>query len=228
MNKLIIVGAGETGEIACHYFERDTEYNVVAFVVEKKYLDKTEILGKPVIAFEDLMKSCPPDEYELYVALAYGRVNTQRAKMFKMCKQMGYKFASYISPYAYVDDTASIGENSFIFEDNTIQYHVSIGDDTVLWSGNHIGHRSIIGDHCWLTSHVVVSGLCIIGDYSFIGVNVTLGDHVDIPRESWLAAGSLLVRSPENVSGRIYMGAPAKIAGQTIYEKFDVKKEDFR
>ena len=52
-----------------------------------------------------------------------------------------------------------IGENCFIFEDNTIQPFVKIGDDVVLWSGNHIGHHAEIGDHCFISSHVVISGL---------------------------------------------------------------------
>jgi sugar O-acyltransferase (sialic acid O-acetyltransferase NeuD family) len=228
LKSLVIVGAGETGEIACHYFERDTDYHVISFVVERNYLNVTNVLGKPVFAFEDILDRFPPDSCHLYVALAYGKLNTQRADIFKRCKEMGYTLATYVSPFAYCDNTAQLGENCFIFEHNTIQYHAEIGNNTVLWSGNHVGHRSVIRDHCWLTSHIVVSGYCEIGEYSFLGVNSTLGDHVQIPRESWVAAGALLIKSPENVAGHIYVGAPAKPMAQSVYEKFDLEKEKFQ
>ena len=35
--KLVIVGAGEFGEIAYEYFTFDSEYEVVAFAVEKAF-----------------------------------------------------------------------------------------------------------------------------------------------------------------------------------------------
>jgi sugar O-acyltransferase (sialic acid O-acetyltransferase NeuD family) len=228
MKNLVIVGAGETGEIACRYFERDTDYRVVSFSVERKYIAATEVLGRSVVPLEEIFDLFPPSDFEMYVALAYGDMNTQRSKIYYYCKRMGYNFASYVSPYAYCDSTATIGENSFIFEHNTIQYYAKIGNNTVLWSGNHIGHRSVIGDHCWLTSHSVVSGSCVIGDYSFIGVNATLGDYVSIPNESWVAAGALLIKSPENIPGRIYIGTPAKPAKQSVYDKFHVDKENFK
>lgn len=67
-----------------------------------------------------------------------------------------------------------IGENCFIFEDNTIQPFVTIGDNRVLWSGNHVGHNPTVGDHVFVTSQVVISGACTIGDNSFLGVNATI------------------------------------------------------
>ena len=35
--KLVIVGAGEFGEIAYEYFTEDSPYKVVAFAVERQY-----------------------------------------------------------------------------------------------------------------------------------------------------------------------------------------------
>ena len=49
-----------------------------------------------------------------------------------------------------------IGENCFIFEDNTIQPFVVVEDNVILWSGNHIGHHSVIKNHNFVSSHVVI------------------------------------------------------------------------
>lgn len=220
--KLVIVGAGEFGEIAYEYFSMDSEYEVVAFAVEKKYRDKEELFGKPVVDFESMEEIYNPSEYEVFVAITYVQLNRARRRMFDMCKEKGYRCASYVSSHAFVWHNATIGENTFIFEDNTIQYHVSIGNNVILWSGNHIGHRTVIEDDCWLTSHDVVSGFCRIGRGSFIGVNATLGDNVTLGEDTVFGAAAVTVKSlPEK--GCVYVGSPAKKLNKTAYEQFGVE-----
>ena len=139
--KLIIVGSGEFAEIAFEYFMLDSDYEVEGFAVEKHFLTKDELFGRKIIAFEDISKIYSPDEYYVFVAITYNQLNRVRRRLYRECKKMGYKCASYVSTKAFVWHNAVIGENTFIFENNTIQYHVQIGNNVVLWSGNHIGHR---------------------------------------------------------------------------------------
>lgn len=222
MNKtkrLVIVGEGEFGEIAYEYFSHDSVYEVVAFAVEKKYRTKDNLFGLPIMDFEDVDKVYSPQDYEAFVAVTYTRLNRVRTRLFKECKRKGYSCATYISSRAFVWHNVSIGENSFIFENNTIQYQVKIGDNVILWSGNHIGHSSVIEDNCWLTSHDVVSGYCHIGAGSFIGVNATLGDCVTLNRDIVLGAGSLTVKDLTE-AGKVYVGSPAKLTGKSSYEQF--------
>ena len=220
--KLVIVGAGEFGEIAYEYISMDSEYEVVAFAVEKKYRDKEELFGKPVVDFESMEEIYNPSEYEVFVAITYVQLNRARRRMFDMCKEKGYRCASYVSSHAFVWHNVTIGENTFIFEDNTIQYHVSIGNNVILWSGDHIGHRTVIEDDCWLTSHDVVSGFCRIGRGSFIGVNATLGDNVTLGEDTVFGAAAVTVRSLSE-KGCVYVGSPAKKLNKTAYEQFGVE-----
>ncbi len=221
--KLVIVGAGEFGEIAYEYFTMDSPYEVKAFAVEKQYLTKSSLYDLPIVAFEELPALYPPEEYETFVAITYPKLNRERTRMYRMCKQYGYRCASYISSRAFVWHNVEVGENTFIFEDNTVQFHAQIGNNVVLWSGNHIGHRSVIKDNCWLTSHVVVSGFCSVGENSFIGVNVSIGDRVTIAEDSVIGAGSVTVKSLEE-KGRVYIGSPAKMIERTAYEQFGVEQ----
>ena len=114
-----------------------------------------------------------------------------------MARSMGYRLASYVSSRATVLNEGRIGDNCFIFEDNTIQPFVTIGDNVVLWSGNHIGHHSTIKDHCFIASHVVVSGGVEIDEQCFIGVNATLRDHIKIGARCVIGAGTLLLADAE-------------------------------
>lgn len=219
---LIIVGAGEFAEIAYEYFTYDSEYNVVCFAVEKQYISDNKKFGLPVVAFEDIDKIYSPLEYDTFVAIHYRQLNRTRTRLYKMCHEKGYRCASYISSKAFVWNNVSIGENTFIFEDNTIQYHAVIGNNVILWSGNHIGHRSVIEDNCWLTSHDVVSGFCRIGKNSFIGVNATIGDEVELAEDTVLGAGAVTVHSLIEKGG-VYVGNPARKLNRSAYEQFGVE-----
>ncbi len=222
--KLVIIGAGEFGEIAYEYFTADSDYAVCAFAVEKEYLREDQLFGLPIIALEELPEKYPNQSYDVFVAVTYPKLNRERTRLYNICKQYGYKCASYISSRAFVWSNVSIGENVFIFENNVIQYHAKIGNNVILWSGNHIGHRSVIEDNCWLTSHDVISGFCRVGRNSFIGVNVTVGDRVTIAEDTVLGAGSVTVKDLSD-KGAVYIGSPAKKIERTAYEQFGLDGE---
>ena len=208
-NKLIIIGAGEFAEIAFEYFTHDSEYDVVAFCVDEDYLDKESLCGLPVFGLGDMHKNFPAEEFSLFVAIPASDLNQTRTRLYKKYKKQGYNFATYISSYAFVWKNVKIGENCFIFENNTVQPFVEIGQNVVMWSGNHVGHRSVISDNVFLSSHVVISGYCKINENCFLGVNSTLNDGMSLPAFSILASGSLVSKKLEE-ENRIYIGNPAK------------------
>lgn len=208
--KLVLIGAGESAEIADEYFTYDSDYEVVAFSVERDYLTTKELHGKPVVPFEELESFYPPDEYEAHVAIPASQLNRLRTRLYQAAKAKGFRCATYISSRAFVWRNAVIGENCFIFEHNTVQPYVEIGNNVVLWSGNHIGHRTVIEDNCFLSSHVVISGFCRIGSSSFLGVNATFNDHTSVAPDCIVASGSL-VNKPLTEPGKVYYGSPAKV-----------------
>lgn len=208
--KLVIVGAGEFAEIAYEYFSYDSNYEVVAFSLSKDYLDIEEKNGLPVVSFEELESFYSKDEVELFVAVPATNLNRSRTMLYQKAKEKGYKLATYISTRAFVWRNAEIGDNCFIFEDNTIQPFVKIGNNVVLWSGNHIGHRTVIEDNCFITSHAVISGYCTIETGSFVGVNSTFNDKTGVASNSIVGSGAVVtkyLKEPES----IYVGNPAKV-----------------
>ncbi len=198
---LVIFGSGDIAQLAHYYFSTDSNYEVVAFTVDANYIKESECCGLPVVAFEDVAKQYPPDSYDFFVALSYSKLNAVRKGKFLAAKEMGYKLVSFVSSRATVLNEGRIGENCFIFEDNTIQPFVTIGNNVTLWSGNHIGHHSVIHDHTFIASHVVISGGVEIGEQCFVGVNATLRDHIKIGDRCVVGAGALLLAdaAPEGV-----------------------------
>jgi sugar O-acyltransferase (sialic acid O-acetyltransferase NeuD family) len=193
--KLVIFGAKQIAEVCAFYFDRDSDYEVVAFTVDGEFLEEDTFAGRPVVASEEIARTHPPSVHDMFVALSYQRMNHVRASKYHSAKAMGYTLAQYMSSKAITWPGLSIGDNSFVMEANVVQPFASIGSDTMLWSGNHIGHHSRIGDHCFLASHIVVSGNVEVGDHCFIGVNVTLRDGITVSPRCLIGAGAILTQT---------------------------------
>jgi sugar O-acyltransferase (sialic acid O-acetyltransferase NeuD family) len=197
-HKLIIIGDSAFAEIAYEYFTYDSEYEVVAFSVEKDYLKREALFGLPIVPFEMLETFYVPAEYNFFAANVYTQSNQLRTRLYQQAKTKGYAPASYISPHAFVWRNCQIGEHSFIFENNVIQPFVKIGNNVVLWSGNHVGHHSVIKDHCFIASHVVISGFVQIGEYCFMGVNSAVANNTAIGNNCTVGAGALVLSDVED------------------------------
>jgi sugar O-acyltransferase (sialic acid O-acetyltransferase NeuD family) len=204
---LVLVGAGEFAQIACEYFEPDSDYEVVAFSVERAYLAQTSLAQRPVVAYETLEAAYPPAEVDVFVAIPASQLNGLRTRLYLDAKRRGYRFASYVSSRAFVWRNAELGEHCFVFEGNVIQPFVRIGNNCILWSGNHVGHRTVVHDNVFVASHAVISGYCEIGENCFVGVNATFNDHVKVAAANVIGAGALVTRDTQ--PGRIYVGSPA-------------------
>lgn len=194
---LVIAGTGPFAELACVYFEEYTDYKVVAFACHRDYIKEQSLHDRPVIALEDIAQHYPPHEYDIFVAIGYGKMNKMRQLVYDEIKTAGYQCPRFVHPNVKIWDSTQLGDNVFIFEDNTIQPFTRIGNNTILWSGNHIGHHSIIGDHCFISSHVVISGSCRIGNNVFIGVNATLRDSLSVADETLIGAGALIMKDTQ-------------------------------
>jgi sugar O-acyltransferase (sialic acid O-acetyltransferase NeuD family) len=202
VSDVVIFGVGDYARIASDYLDDDSPHRVVAFTAHERYIEQPELLGRPVVPFERLRESHPPESFTMLVAVGFSRVNESRREIYEECRSLGYELISYVSSKASVWDGLQLGDNCFVFEDNTIQPFVKIGNNVVLWSGNHIGHDSAIGNHCFIASHVVVSGNCSIGDSCFVGVNATFRDGITVAPRCVIGANALIMK--DTVEGGVY------------------------
>jgi len=221
--KLIIIGSGETGLIAYEYFQFDSSYEVVAFSVNEQYITENTINNLLVVPFETLEKKYNPSEYEVYVAISSGKLNRNRTKVYTEAKAKGYKCASYISSKSFVWRNVEIGENCFIFENNTLQPFVKIGNNVTLWSGNHIGHNTIIKDNCFISSHCVISGFCEVGENSFLGVNCTIENNVKIAKDNFIGAGALIQK--DTIEKGLYQTNQTELSKVNTHRLFKIKED---
>ena len=98
--KVVIFGTGDFARVACVYLDRDSPHEVVAFTVNAKYRDADELLGREVVALEEVEARFPPSEYAMFVAVGFSKVNRNRATMFDEAKARGYELISYVNSKA--------------------------------------------------------------------------------------------------------------------------------
>ena len=208
MKPVIIFGSAEMAQVAHFYLTHDSEYTVEAFTVDRDYLSSSTFCDLPVVAFEEVENLYPPENFAMFIAVGYTKLNTLRAAKYEAAKAKGYELISYVSSKATTWPDLSIGENCFIFENNTIQPFVKIGNNVMIRCGTCIGHHATIADNCFISSHVAIAGSVKIGKNCFIGVNATIRDHINIADKCLIGAGVLLLADAE--AEGVYMGTAAE------------------
>jgi sugar O-acyltransferase (sialic acid O-acetyltransferase NeuD family) len=202
VSDVVIFGVGDFARIARIYLAEDSMHDVVAFAANERYIEKDELDGLPVVPFESLLETHPPDRFAMLVAIGFSRINEARREVYEECRELGYELISYVNSKATYWGELKVGANCFVFEENVIQPNVQIGNNVILWSGNHIGHDSTIEDHVFIASHAVISGNVTIGESSFVGVNATVRDGITVAPRCVIGAGALIMK--DTIEGGVY------------------------
>lgn len=218
--ELIIFGLGDFAQIAYEYFTYDSEYKVVGFAVDNKFINTNTFCNLSVLPFEEIETKVNTKNTYIFIAIIYGGMNDIRKEKLEASLAKGFKPASYVSSKSFVWHNVKTGYHNFIFEDNTIQPFVEIGNNNILWSGNHIGHHSKIADNNFISSHVVVSGNCKIGSNNFFGVNSTINNNLKINNYCIIGSGVKLSKDLEKYSiVTDGSGAEIKITNEKLVKK---------
>lgn len=203
--KIVIFGLNEMAQLAHYYLSQ--KYEIAGFTVNRQYKTQSIFCNLPVVDFESITDIFPPSEHLMFAPIYAKNMNQFRKNIYQQCKDLNYRFISYISPYALTSN-ASIGENCFIFEGCNLQPFSEIGNNVIIWSYSHIGHHSRLEDNIFVSSHVVVCGKCLIEEFSFLGTNSTIRDQITVRQGTLIGQSASVTQDTE--SWRVYTGVPAK------------------
>jgi sugar O-acyltransferase (sialic acid O-acetyltransferase NeuD family) len=190
---LIIFGIGKISQAVSYYFNRDSDYKIIAYAVDDVFANQSEYMGVPLVKLSDIKEQFNPQVHNVFVAVGYQGVNSLRANKYKYFKELGYSFASYKSPYVFGE--YSIGENTIVMDSAVIQPLASFGNNVFVWGGAMVGHHATIQDGCWLSGGCLIGGSVNLGRSSFVGMGAIVGQEVKTGVECMLGAGSLTIRS---------------------------------
>lgn len=203
---LIIYGIGEFANLMHHYFASESDYNVVAFCVDKKYLKAKTFNNLPVVDFEGVDIAYPPQCNNMFVAIGYSEMRN-RILMYEKAKLKSYKLVNFISGKSNVDISTKFGENNVVLAGTVIEPFVEIGNNNIIWSSCVVSHDVIVKNHCFLASKSLVGGFVRVDNNCFLGFNSTTLQNITIERESLVGANSLIIKNTNPYSKNI--GSPA-------------------
>jgi len=214
--KLVLFGAGELARLAYIGFANESAYDVVACALTREYISSAAVGDLPVVPFENLEQTHPPDSHALFVAVGYRHVNRDRRLLVEDATARGYSLAIFSSPQAHVAADVELRPNTFIFEGVIIQPFATVGRDVIVWSGALVAHDSHVGDHCFIGPNASISGNVTLGDNSFVGVNATIRDGVTIAPDCIIGAGAVIKHDTR--PGEVYIASSTPVASRTSSE----------
>lgn len=218
MTKIVIVGTGELARLALSFLRDVDELDPVAAAVGAEHLDGAELGALPVVAFEELESSYPPDANELLVCIGYRRVNRGRQQLSEAGRARGYRLATLVHPAAWVSPDASLGEGCIVFPRAVVEPYATVGAGAVLWSGSLVAHDARLGDFCFLAPNATIAGAVTLGARCFVGANATLRDGITLGPDCVVGAGAVLKR--DAARGTVFPAAATK-AGERPSSSYD-------
>jgi len=207
VRKVVVFGVGDFARTAGIYLAQDSPYEVTAFTAHQRFIEAPDLLGKPVVPFEQVQERFPPDSHAMFVAVGFSRVNAARAEICAACKKKGYELISYVNSKAMQWGQVDIGENCFVLEGAVLQPFTHLGNDVVLWSGSIVCHDSRIGDHCFIAAHATISGNVTVGPYCFIGAGAIIRDSLTLGQGCVIGAGALVLK--DTPAHSVHLGVAA-------------------
>jgi sugar O-acyltransferase (sialic acid O-acetyltransferase NeuD family) len=197
VRRLIILGCGNFGQAAHHYFVHDSDYEVVAFAVDGSMLDAESFQQLPVVALEEIQERYPPGDHDLFVAVGLRDLNRQRAAKIAQCEGLGYQLASYVSSRAIVPPGFTPGANTWIMETAHLHPYVTVGNDAIIWGSSTVGFKSVIGDHCWISGGLIGDGVTV-GQGTFLGLGATIASFATVGKHNVIGAGALILKDTQD------------------------------
>lgn len=179
MKNLVIVGTGNFADLMHYYLNQYDSRRVVAFSVERDYIQEPMFHGLPVYPFEELSRYCPPVTHEVLLAIGAKEMNQLRARLFRICKSPiscggGYDIASFIHPSSIISPNAQIGEGNIILENVVVQPFVKIGDGNLIWYNAVLAHNDQIGNFNTIAGGAALAGFVTVGNHCYLGKNSTV------------------------------------------------------
>ena len=197
MEKIVLFGTSPGAKVAHFTLSHDPSYEVVAFTVDRAYIEEEKFCGLPVVPFEEVTTLYPPGEYKMLVAIAASGMNKMRARKYAEAKEKGYTLITYIHPTAIVASDLVIGDNCMISEGVICRPFLTIGNDVFIMPGATLGHDTLIKDHCFIGNRAVVMGAVIMEPFCFIGPNTTIMEDLTLGRECLIGGGVVIQESTQ-------------------------------
>jgi sugar O-acyltransferase (sialic acid O-acetyltransferase NeuD family) len=210
MERVVIIGAGgharEVAEIIRHQASVGGGSQAAGFVVDDPENQPREVAGLPVLGGWAWFNGRAREG--LAVICAVGSPQLRR-RMAERATSVGLKFASAVSPLAYLSPEAQLGAGVMIFPHCFVSAGSSVGAHAVVNVAASVSHDTRVGRYSTLGPGVRLAGRVSVGEGAYIGVGASVIDHVSVGAWTIVGGGAVVTNDlPEDVTA---VGVPARV-----------------
>ncbi len=186
--KLLIIGAGGQGKVACDIANLMGKWNEISFLDDDKF--GTIVSGHKVIGrIEDYKKFKSEFDYA-FVAIGDNRF---RMDTFKKLEDYGYVFPVLVHPFSCINTSAKVGAGTVIVAGAVVNTDAHVGKGCIINTCASVDHDCIVGDGVHLSPGVHLGGKVSIGDRTWVCIGSTIINDINIGRDVIVAAGATVI-----------------------------------
>lgn len=197
MKDFIIFGKGDFADILTYVIEKEMQRNVVAYMVNKKFLDTDSYHGKPVVPYEEVEAFYNPLNYAVSLGYEAHDMYQTREQLQRELLRKGFSFDNVVSNTANLTN-AELGIGNIIMQNCLLAPFSRMGNGNVLWPGAQVQHHNTVGNYNCIAPGTALSGYVKIGNHCFIGTNAAIKNNVTIVDYSLIGAGAYVSRDTKN------------------------------
>jgi len=192
MDKIILIGGGGHCKSVIDVIEQEGRFQIAGIVDKPELLDSS-VLGYSIIG-NDSDLPILAKKYK-YALVTTGQIKSPslRIRLFNLAIEAGFILPTIVSPRAYVSNHAKLDEGTIIMHSAVVNASASIGKNCIINSKALIEHDSTIEDFCHIATNAVINGGVIVRQGSFVGSGVITRQYIEIKKDSFIKAGSLVI-----------------------------------
>jgi UDP-perosamine 4-acetyltransferase len=210
IRRAVIVGTGGHARVVLSLLRSAERYELLHIVELGQPRAGELIMGHPVSATPDILPSLV-GQFDIDVFLAIGD-NVIRHRWWENIGRMGLSLPNLVSPRAFIDPSASLGEANIVCADAFIGPEARLGSNNLINTRATVEHETIIGHHCHLAPCSTVAGRSSVSNFCLLGAGSIIRDNIFIAEHTVLGAGAVLVKCIE-VERQTLAGIPARSIG---------------
>ncbi len=201
---VIVVGAGQMGELVSNIILRQGKFNILGFVDKKK---TTKINGYKILGNDNFLYDKKIDCSHIVIAVTEFK---RRLDIYKKLSKLKYKFPNIIDPSVKIDNNIRLREGIIIGMNSVILNRVRIGNLSIIGTSVNILHDCTIGNNCLIGGGTLVGANVVLKNNIYVGVgSVFASKKIIVGNDCFVSSGSVVLKSLKHKSKVI--GNPAKI-----------------
>lgn len=187
---LVLIGGGGHCKACIDVIEATGKWNILGILDLAERVGE-EVLGYPIIGTDDRIRQFAADGARFLVSIGQIRAVEPRRRAFELVESSNGKFATIVSPLAYVSPSAALGSGTIVMHRALVNASTVIGDNAIINTMALIEHDAMVGNHCHISTAAVVNGGATIGSGSFVGSNAAIVQGAIVPNDAFISAGTL-------------------------------------